>query len=168
MLESYVLLLHGIDTMNQKTSYKWSFYRGSNVVNPENKVSDLHLSFSLKSLVNHSPSMRETLDQEREMLACRALNQLGMESFDIAGDQLSWLFVEEGQENYALTRNNSVIALDANGEEFPLEDPKAVNRLRGHLGLPDRRSALRIVANNSDKDSTNTETNNGRKTAINK
>lgn len=152
--------------MNQKTSYKWSFYRGSNVVNPENKVSDLHLSFSLKSLVNHSPSMRKTLDQEREMHAGRALIQLGMDSFDIAGDQLPWLFVEEGQEKYALTRNNSVIIFDADGEEFPLGDPKAVNRLRERLGLPDRRSRLRIVSSSSDEESKNTKTGNGKK-AIN-
>ena len=139
-------------TVSRKKVFKWLFFRGSDGVRPANRIGELHLSFSLVDLINRSRSMRNPLDQEREMHAGRILHQLGMDAFNIAGDQVPWLFVEEGQKNYVLNRNNCVIALDT-GTEFPLDNAKSVAQLREHLGLPDRRHTLRIVVSNPDKPS---------------
>lgn len=127
--------------MTQNTFFKWSFYRGSGGIDPKNKVCDLCLSFPLKSLLNQNHLAKKRLDNERESLACEALYKMGMDSFDIAGDQLPWFFVEEGQENYALTRHNSVVVFDVDATEYPLNDPDALNMLRKHMGLSENKTA---------------------------
>ncbi len=149
------MYLETINKVNQRNVVSWAFYRGYNGINPKNKITDLYLSFSLSSLINHMPSMRAALYQERESLACRALYQVGMDSFDIAGDQLPWLFVEEGKEGYALTRNNTVITFDSDNNEYSLDDPIALNQLRKHMGFSNTKNTLRLVVSNHIDESSN-------------
>lgn len=128
--------------MKEKVLYKWSFYHGSDSATPDSKVADIYLTFSLNYLVNHGPSTRKALDEEREKAAGKALHSLGMDSFDIAGDQLPWLYVDEGNENYMLTRNNKVIARDANQHEYSLDDTDDLEQLRKQLGPVKAKVAL--------------------------
>ena len=120
--------------VKEKVLYKWSFYHGSDTATLDSKVADIYLSFSLNCLVNHDPSTRKALDEEREKAAGKVLHSLGMDSFDIAGDQLPWLYVDEGNEDYVLTRNNKVIARDADQREYSLDDTDDLEQLRKRLG----------------------------------
>ena len=120
--------------VKKKVLYKWSFYHGSDSATQDSKIEDIYLTYSLYCLVNHDPSTRKALDEEREKAAGKVLHSLGMESFDIAGDQLPWLFVDEGYENYVLTRDNKVIVRDADQREYSLDDTDDLEQLRKQLG----------------------------------
>lgn len=128
--------------MKQNRLYKWIFYRGSKTIDPINKVTDLYLSFSLDDLIVCEPSLRIALDQERERLACKALYQIGMDSFDVAGDQLPWLFVEEGKELYGVTRDNKVVVFGPVDKECILDNDNELIRLRRYLGLSNTKKSL--------------------------
>ncbi len=119
--------------MDQAKLYKWKFYRGSDKISVENVVADIYLSYSLISYINQELSIRKAYDEEREKQMGRALHELGMDSFDIAGDQLPWLCVEEGRENYAITRNNSIIVYDISETEYSMDQPGVIDQLKKQL-----------------------------------
>lgn len=128
--------------VKEKVLYKWLFYHGADSATQDSKVADIYLSYSLNVLINHDPSTRKALDQEREKAAGKVLHSLGMDSFDIAGDQLPWLYVDESNENYVLTRNNKVIARDADQREYSLDDADDLEQLRKQLGPAKAKVAL--------------------------
>ena len=97
---------------------------------PDNKIAEIDLTYSLVRLVSHDPSTRKALDEERERIAGKVLHSLGMDPFDVAGDQLPWLYVDEGNENYVLTRNNTVIACAERQVEYSLDDIDELDQLR--------------------------------------
>ncbi|MCU7843912.1 MAG: hypothetical protein KZQ93_08745 [Candidatus Thiodiazotropha sp. (ex Monitilora ramsayi)] len=131
-----------VDAVNQNRLYKWTFYRGARTIDPKNKIADLYLSFSLDDLITCESSLRIALDQERERLACKALYQIGMDSFDVAGDQLPWLFVEEGKDFYGVARDNKVIVFGAVEKEYILDDTDSLILLRKYFGLPNPKKSL--------------------------
>lgn len=128
-----MLKIHLVKALKEKVLYKWSFHHGSDSATADSKVADIYLTYALDRLVNHDPSTRKALDEEREKVAGKVLYSLGMDSFDIAGDQLPWLYVDESNANYVLTRNNTLIECGASQFEYSLDDPDDLEQLRKQL-----------------------------------
>ena len=118
---------HRAETMKTKL-YQWRFYVGSLTADPDCMIEDIYLSYSFADLLQHDPVSRKALDEEREKEACAALYKLGMEPFDVAGDQRPWLYVEADESRCGIDRNNNVIDLRSGKTKFALDDSPAIRK----------------------------------------